>query len=85
MPHVSAILECPKLKQERQVEFDVNVFRRTDHHGVNVTGCSEFLHAVGVPTCGKDCIYTSEAEKVHETEVNKHRADLAKIGRNVIG
>jgi hypothetical protein len=85
MPHVATTLECPKLKQERQIEFDVNVFRSADHRGVNVTTCSEFLHAGGLPTCGQDCVHSSEARKVHEKEVDKHLADLAQIGRNIIG
>jgi len=85
MPHVSTTLECPRLKEERQVDFDVNVFRSADHHGMNVTACSEFLHASGIPSCGKYCVHTSEARQVHQKEVEKHVADLAQIGRNVIG
>ncbi len=85
MPHVSINLECPHLKQERQVDFAVNVFRNPDLHGMNVTACSEFHHGAGAPPCHKDCIHTSEALEVHKTEVQKHLEDLAQIGPNVIG
>lgn len=85
MPHVKADLECPVLKQKREVEMGVNVFRGADHGGLDVTGCSEFLDGAGKPTCGKDCVHTHEAQELHKQQVEMHQNELGKIGRNVVG
>ena len=53
--------------------------------GLEVTGCSEFLHNNNAVTCGQDCIHTQDAEQLHEQEIRKHQDELSKIGPNVIG
>jgi len=85
MPHVAVDLECPSLRESRQVEFAVNVFRGADHKGLEVEACSEFLGKHGTVTCGKMCIHTPEARRLHEEEAQKHLEELAHIGPNVIG
>lgn len=85
MPSVKTALQCPVLKETREVQFDVNVFRGVDHGGLSVNACSDFLHQNGLPTCGKDCLHAPEARDVHEEEIRKHQRELAKIGPNVIG
>lgn len=84
-PHVVTDVECPTLKARRQVELAVNVFREADHKGLEVQACSEFLGEHGAVTCGKACIHTAEAKKIHKEEAKKHREDLEQIGPNVIG
>jgi len=78
-------LDCPVLKKECEVNFEVNVFRGADHGGVEATTCSEFLDNKGVPICGKDCTHTQEEKIIHEQEVGKHQQELSEIGPNVIG
>ena len=85
MPHRTTELECPILKKKEEVGFDVNVFRSSEHGGLNVTECSEFLHPRGMVTCGKDCILSQEARDLHEKEVQKHQKELRKIGPDVVG
>jgi len=85
MPHIVTNLECPILGESRQVELSVNVFRRPDHKGLDVEACSEFLESHGAVTCGKACIHTPEARRVHEEEGQKHQEELGHIGKNVIG
>jgi len=84
-PHVHADLECPIIRQKREVELGVNVFRSVDHGGLDVTACSEFLQVTGTPTCGKDCLHTRESRELHEEYVEQHQRELGKIGPNVIG
>jgi hypothetical protein len=84
-PHVVTDLECPVHKAQRQVEFDVNVFRGMNQKGLDVTACSEFLASQGGVTCGKMCVHTDEARCLYEKETEKHRDELAKIGKNVLG
>ena len=83
VPQVTTSLECPALKKNCEVNFEINVFRGADH-GVEVTGCSEFLHDKAV-TCGQDCIHTQEAGQLHEQAISKHQDELREIGPNVIG
>lgn len=85
VPEAHAELECPKLKEKREVDFEINVFRGAEKGGVEVTACSEFLEEKGSVTCGQDCIHTQEAHDVHQREVENHQHELGKIGRNVIG
>ena len=85
IPHTQTSLECPVLKKPCDVNLEINVFRGADHGGIEATSCSEFLHQHGVPTCGQECIHTSEAHKAHEQEVRKHQEELSKIGPDVIG
>ena len=82
-PHVTENLECPVLHKKEEIGFDVNVFHGADRGGLDVTSCSEFGH--GEVTCGKDCIHTHEAHKLHEKAVQKHQGELGKIGPNVLG
>jgi hypothetical protein len=84
MPHGTTDLECPIHRDSRQVEFAVNVFRDADHKGLEVEACSEFLGKQGAVTCGKTCIHSPEARRLHEEEARKHREDLALIGPNII-
>ncbi len=84
-PHVAVELECPVHKELRDVEFDVNVFRRPEHHGLDVTRCSQFLDAAGGPSCGKTCVHHRVARAVHEAELERHRDELSEIGPNVLG
>ena len=84
-PHVGTDLECPVHKAQRHVELDVNVFRGVNHKGLVVTACSEFLASQGAVTCGKMCVHTAEARSLYEKEAEKHRDELGKIGRNVLG
>ncbi len=85
MPVTKAELECPILKQKRDVSFKVNVFRGADHGGLDVSACSEFLENSGQPTCGHDCVHGPTAHDLYEDELRKHRDELGKIGPNVIG
>lgn len=85
VPHTVTTLECPVLKKECEVNFEVNVFRGANHGGVEASTCSEFLHNNGVPTCGQSCTHTPEAQKIHQQEVCKHQKELSEIGPNVIG
>jgi hypothetical protein len=85
MPHVATDLGCPNLRESRQVEFAVNVFRDADHKGLEVEACSEFVWGHGAVTCGQTCIHTPEARRLHEEEAKKHREELAQVGPNVIG
>ena len=85
VPQSVTRLDCPVLKKECEVNFEVNVFRGADHGGVEATTCSEFLHNKGIPTCGQDCTHTQEAKRIHEQEVGKHQQELSEIGPNVIG
>jgi hypothetical protein len=84
-PHIVTDLECPFHKELHHVEFGVNVFRGMNHEGLDVTACSQFLASQGAVTCGKMCVHTDEARSLYEHEAEKHRDDLAKIGRNVLG
>jgi len=84
VPEVQAEVQCPKLKESREVDFEINVFRGAEK-GVEVTACSEFLEGKGAVTCGQDCIHTDAARDMHQREVEKHQAELGKIGGNVIG
>ena len=84
-PVKNAEVECPVLKQKREVDFEVNIFRGSDHGGMHVRTCSEFLQESGTPTCGEDCVHGDKARALHEAEMQKHLDELAKIGRNVIG
>ena len=83
-PHVIIELGCPVLKKREEVGFDVNVFHGSEHGGLDVSACSEFLQGKGVVTCGKDCIHTPEARALYERETHKHQDELGKIGPNVI-
>lgn len=85
VPQATASLECPELKKNREVNFEINVFRGANHGGLEVTSCSEFLHKGNDVTCGKDCIHTQEAEHLHEQAIRKHQDELSQIGPNVIG
>ena len=85
VPQATTSLECPALKKNCEVNFEINVFRGAGHGGLEVTGCSEFLNNNNAVTCGQDCIHTQEAEKLHEQEIRKHQDELSKIGPNVIG
>ncbi len=85
VPQATTSLECPALKKNCEVNFEINVFRGDSHGGMEVTGCSEFLHKNNAVTCGQDCIHTQESEKLHEQEIRKHQDELGKIGPNVIG
>jgi len=85
MPHVTTVLECPNLRENRQVELAVNVFRDADHKGLEVEACSEFVWGQGAVTCGQTCLHTPEAWRLHEKEAKKHREELAQIGPNVMG
>ena len=84
IPHGTIDLECPVHRESRQVEFAVNVFRDADHKGLEVEACSEFLGKQGAVMCGKTCIHTPEARRLHEEEARKHREELASIGPNII-
>jgi hypothetical protein len=84
MPHGTTDVECPVHRESRQVEFAVNVFRDADHKGLDVEGCSEFLGKQGAVTCGKTCIHTPEARRLHGEEAKKHREELARIGPNIM-
>jgi hypothetical protein len=85
VPEVQAGVNCPNLKEKREVDFEINVFRGAEKGGVEVTACSEFMQGKGTVTCGQECIHTQEAQCVHQHEVEKHQQELGKIGRNVIG
>lgn len=85
VPQTVTTLDCPVLKKECEVNFEINVFRGATHGGMEATTCSEFLHNKGVPMCGQECIHTPEAKTIHEQEVGKHQQELSKIGPNVIG
>jgi hypothetical protein len=85
VPQTKTNLECPVMKKNCEVNFEVNVFRGVAHGGVEATTCSEFLHNKGVPTCGQECIHTPQAQNIHEQEIRKHQEELSKIGPNVIG
>lgn len=85
VPEAHAELKCPNLKEKRQVDFEINVFRGAESGGVEVTACSEFLQGEGAVTCGQNCIHTQDAHEIHQHEVEKHQQELGKIGRNVIG
>lgn len=85
MPVTNAEVECPILKQKRDVRFKVNVFRGPNHGGIDVSACSEFLARSGQPDCGHDCVHGPTAHDLYEAELRKHREALSKIGRNVIG
>lgn len=84
-PHSMTNLECPNSKNKCEVNFEVNVFRGVTHGGMEAVTCTEFLHNNGVPTCGQECIHSSEAQHVHEQEVHKHQQELSKIGPDVLG
>lgn len=85
VPEVQTEVKCPKLKENRDVDFEINVFRGAEKGGVEVTACSEFMEGKGAVTCGQDCIHTQKAHAIHQHEVEKHQNELGKIGRNVIG
>lgn len=85
IPVTNAEVECPMLKQRREVRFKVNVFRGPDHGGLDVSTCSEFLAKSGQPSCGHDCVHGPTARDLYEAELRKHREELSKIGPNVIG
>lgn len=85
MPIHTAEVECPLLKQKRDVSFKVNVFRGPDHGGLDVSACSDFLEKSGQPNCGHGCVHGSTAHELYEAELKKHREELSKIGPNVIG
>ncbi|GEM_PF-1067628 len=85
VPQATTSLECPALKKNCEVNFEINVFRGASRGGLEVTGCSEFLHNTNAVTCGQDCVHTQEAENLHEQEIRKHQNELSKIGPNVIG
>ena len=85
VPQATTSLECPALKKNCEVNFEINVFRGANHGGLEVTDCSEFLHNNNAITCGQDCIHTQEAKQIHEQAIGKHQDDLSKIGPNVIG
>ena len=85
VPQTTTSLECPVVKKNCDVDFEVNVFRGANRGGLEVTGCSEFSCNKGTVTCGKDCIHTPEAQQLHEQEIRKHQDELGKIGPNVIG
>ena len=85
VPEVQVELECPKLKEKCEVDFEINVFRGAEKGGVEVTACSEFLQGKGAVTCGQYCIHNQVAHDIHQHEVEKHQHELGKIGRNVIG
>ncbi len=85
VPQTKTTLECPVMKKNCEVNFEVNVFRGVAHGGVEATTCSEFLRNKGVPTCGQECIHTPQAQNIHEQEIRKHQEELSKIGPNVIG
>ena len=85
VPKAKTDLECPVLKKDCEVNFEVNVFRGATQGGMEAITCSEFLHNNGVPTCGQDCIHTPQAQNIHEQEIRKHQQELGKIGPNVIG
>jgi hypothetical protein len=85
VPQTKTTLECPVMKKNCEVNFEVNVFRGVAHGGVEATTCSLFLHNKGVPTCGQECIHTSQAQNIHDQEIRKHQEELSKIGPNVIG
>ena len=84
-PHATTNLECPNSRKKCDVNFEVNVFRGVTHGGVEAITCTEFLHNNGAPTCGQECIHSSQAKNIHEEEVRKHQKELGKIGPNVIG
>lgn len=84
-PQVHTEVECPVLKQKREVNLEINVFRGADRGGVEVTACSEFLHGKGKVSCGQGCTHTDQARDIHATEVAKHQQELGQIGGNVIG
>lgn len=84
-PHVAVELECPVHQEMRNVELEVNVFRRPDRSGLDVATCSEFLKAAGAPSCGKTCVHNLVARAIYEQEAERHREELALIGPNVIG
>lgn len=85
MPTSTAEVECPLLKQKRDVSFKVNIFRGPNHGGLDVSACSEFLGQTGQPSCGRGCIHGLSAQELYEAELRKHREELSKIGPNVIG
>jgi hypothetical protein len=85
VPQATASLECPALKKNCEVNFELNVFRGANHGGLEVTGCSEFLHKNNAVICGKDCIHTQEAEQLHKKAIGNHQEELSKIGSDVIG
>jgi len=85
IPQSTTTLECPVLKKDCEVNFEVNVFRGVAHGGVEATTCSEFLRNKGVPTCGQECIHSQQAQHIHEQEIRKHQQELSEIGPNVIG
>ena len=85
IPHAKTSLECPVSKKNREVNFEINVFRGADHGGLEVTTCSEFLHDQNAVSCGQDCVHNPEVQKIHEQEIRKHQDELGKIGPNVIG
>ena len=71
VPESTINLECPVRKKVVEVTFEIQPFRMAEHEGIHVTACSEFLKKNGIPSCGKDCIHTEEAEKIHLEEVYK--------------
>lgn len=74
VPEIITDLECPVLKKQVEVYLDIYPYRQGNHGGVDVTHCSEFLHSNGVPSCGKDCMYSPEAQDIHLQEVYKHQS-----------
>ncbi len=85
VPQAMTTVECPVLKKNCDVNFEINVFRGVPHGGVEAITCTEFLHNKGVPTCGQECIHSPQAHNIHEQEIHKHQQELSKIGPNVIG
>lgn len=85
IPEVQSAVQCPNLRETREVDFEINVFRGAENGGVEVTACSEFMDGKGAVTCGQNCIHTQEAHAIHQREVEKHQVELGKIGGNVIG
>ena len=74
VPEIKTELECPVRKKLVEVYLDIYPFRRADHGGIDVTHCSEFLERNGIPSCGKDCIHTAEAQEIHMQEVYKRQS-----------
>ena len=69
VPEVMTELECPILKKQVEVYLDIYSFRKGDHYGVDVAHCSRFFQRNGIPSCGKDCIYSPEGQEIHLQEV----------------
>lgn len=85
VPQGTTLLECPTLKKNCEVTFEVNVFRSLKHGGLEATGCSEFLPNTNSGNCKQKCIHTPAAQQLHQQAIRQHQHELSTIGSNVMG